>query len=138
MSGLRIIIAGGRDFNDYALMKKELDFLFSKDPPEAILSGGAAGANRMGEVWAKNNSIPLEMHYADWTAHGKAAGYIRNRLMASKANGLVAFWDGQSRGTKNMIEEAEKRGLAVWVVRTDDPNRADYIVQAKAHEDSGA
>jgi hypothetical protein len=54
---------------------------------------------------------------ADWKTHGKAAGPIRNRQMAKNAEALIALWDGNSRGTKNMIETATKLGLKVYVKR---------------------
>ena len=54
---------------------------------------------------------------ANWKAHGRAAGPIRNAQMASVSHALIAFWDGKSRETKNMIDTATKRGLQVAVVR---------------------
>ena len=54
---------------------------------------------------------------ADWERHGKAAGYIRNREMAQNADALVAFWDGESRGTKSMIDLAKEYDLAVRVLK---------------------
>lgn len=61
--------------------------------------------------------LQLETYTADWKAHGRAAGPIRNAQMASVAHALIAFWDGKSRETKNMIDTATKRGLQVAVVR---------------------
>lgn len=55
---------------------------------------------------------------ADWDL-GKRAGPIRNAQMAEKGTHLLAFWDGESNGTKNMISEAKKRNLEVRVVRFD-------------------
>lgn len=56
---------------------------------------------------------------ADWDSFGKRAGMIRNAKMAENATHLLAFWDGESSGTKNMIFEAKKRNLGVRVVRFD-------------------
>lgn len=121
--GLRIIVAGCRDFHDYEFVKRTLDFIFEKDKPETVLSGGANGVDALGERWARENNIPVRVCPADWNKNGKAAGPIRNAFMASKADGLVAFWDKKSRGTGNMIDIATKRGLALWVesirVRTE-------------------
>lgn len=129
--GLRIIVAGSRTFHDYPVVQSTLDFIFKYDKPSAILTGGAAGADKLGEIWAEKNSIPIEHHIAKWGEHGKAAGPIRNREMASKANGLVAFWNGESRGTKNMIEEAEKRGLAVWIEEVPRVSGSEGLVRAE-------
>jgi hypothetical protein len=110
-----VIIAGGRDYTDYdhvVTCVKDSGFEITE-----IVSGGATGADALGERYAKEHGIKLRRMPAEWKKHGKAAGPIRNREMAEVADGLIAFWDGESRGTKNMIEEAEKRGLKVKVYR---------------------
>jgi hypothetical protein len=81
-----------------------------------VVSGTARGADRTGEQWASENNVPVKRFPADWDKHGKRAGYLRNADMAEYAEALVAFWDGQSRGTKHMIDLAEKAGLRVSVV----------------------
>lgn len=82
-----------------------------------VLSGGARGIDKMGEDWAVQHGLPIDIYPALWNKHGKAAGPIRNARMAENADALVAFWDGESRGTRNMIEEAKRRGLKVMEVR---------------------
>ena len=62
-------------------------------------------------------TMGCDIHPADWDKHGKAAGPIRNAEMAEVADALIAFWDGQSRGTANMISLAKSKGLSVAVVR---------------------
>lgn len=37
--------------------------------------------------------------------------------MADRAEALVAIWDGQSRGTKHMIDTARAQGLRVYLWR---------------------
>jgi hypothetical protein len=115
----RVIVAGSRDFDDYELMSERLSFfLTSKDPREVeIVSGGAKGADSLGEKFAAEHGITLKVFEADWALHGRAAGAIRNVAMAKYADALVAFWDGQSRGTAHMIKVARKRGLLVRVVQ---------------------
>ena len=112
---MRVIIAGGRDFDDYALLKESCDNLIPDDA--IILSGGARGADRLGEQYAKERGLSIERHPADWDQYGRSAGMIRNREMAKAADSLVAFWDGKSKGTAHMIQTAEKMGLMVKVVR---------------------
>ena len=114
----KIIIAGSRDFNDYEFLKKKLvnlRDLFIDD--DVIISGHARGADALGERFAKEYNIPLKLFPADWNKYGKSAGYIRNKEMADNADVLVAFWDGKSRGTKNMINIAIDKGLEVHIVR---------------------
>jgi hypothetical protein len=85
--------------------------------PTVVLSGGARGADYLGELWAKENGVPLEIYPAHWAMHGKAAGPIRNREMARHAEALIALWDGKSRGTKDMIDVAEAACLRIYVRR---------------------
>lgn len=107
------IIAGGRDITDYDHLQDALE-AYRNDITE-VVSGGAEGVDAMGERYAKGAGLPLKVFKADWAANGKAAGPIRNRQMAEYAQALLAIWDGKSRGTANMIEEARKRGLFVQV-----------------------
>lgn len=115
----RVIIAGCRDLDNYELLKERCDFFLQNQKKEdvVIVSGHASGADALGERYAQERGYKLETYPADWQTHGKAAGPIRNEQMANISNALIAFWDGKSRGTKNMIETATKRGLQVAVVR---------------------
>ena len=119
ISKYRVIIAGCRDFNDYELLKEKCDYFLQDEKKEdvVIISGHASGADALGERYAQERGFQLETFPADWKAHGRAAGPIRNARMASAANALIAFWDGKSRGTKNMIEIAKNHNLKVVVVR---------------------
>ena len=114
---MKIIIAGTRTFNDYELLKKICDETFADNLEEnEIVSEGAKGADLLGERYAKEKGYKITRFIPDWNQFGKSAGPIRNREMAKYADGLIAFWDGESRGTKNMIEEAKREGLEVLVV----------------------
>ena len=119
ISKYRVIIAGCRDFAAYELLKERCDYYLQNQKPEdiVIVSGHASGADALGERYAQDRGFQLETYPADWKAHGRAAGPIRNAQMAAVADALIAFWDGKSRGTKNMIDTATKRGLKVAVVR---------------------
>ena len=92
---MRVIIAGGRDFDNYELLRENCNFYFSRRLPDEIVSGGAKGADCYGEMYAAENNIPKKVFMADWNAHGKAGGPIRNRQMAEYATHLIAFWDGK-------------------------------------------
>lgn len=115
----KLIIAGGRDFCDYEKLKiAAAATVYNINAVRVtVISGTALGADRLGEVFAKELNLPLMRFPADWSSNGKAAGYIRNRQMAEVADGLLAFWDGKSKGTKHMIDIATKKGLDVKVVR---------------------
>lgn len=118
----RVIIAGGRFFNDYDLLRDKCDsFLQNKQMENIIIvSGHATGADALGEKYAQEKGHALEIYPADWKRHGRAAGPIRNAQMASIADAIIAFWDGKSRGTKSMIDLANKKGLQVVIVRYDN------------------
>lgn len=114
----RVIIAGGRDFNDYALLRKTMDALLAninEDTNIVVVCGMARGADTLGEQYAKDRGYRVNYYPADWNAYGKAAGYKRNEQMAQNADALVAFWDGKSRGTKHMIDLGKKYQLKVRV-----------------------
>lgn len=108
----RVIIAGGRDFTDYQLLRQKCDKILadkSKSSQIVIVSGTARGADRLGERYARERGFQVERYPADWDADGKSAGPIRNAKMAENADALIAFWDGESRGTYNMIDTAIRR-----------------------------
>ena len=116
----RLIVAGSRDFTNYELLKQKCDSLLSLKKQThsiVIVSGTARGADQLGERYAAERGYQVERFPADWENDGKAAGPIRNAQMAAYADALVAFWDGRSRGTKDMIERAEMRNLPVRVIR---------------------
>lgn len=115
----KVIVAGCRDFADYELLKEKCDFYLQNKKPEniVIVSGHASGADTLGERYAQERGYELKTFPADWKANGRAAGPIRNAKMASVAHTLIAFWNGKSWGTKNMIDTAKKHNLQVAVVR---------------------
>ena len=118
----RIIIAGGRNFNDYNLLKEKVDNIISdkrKTHQIYIVSGKARGADSLGEKYANENGLNIMEFPADWDKHGRSAGYKRNVEMAENADALIAFWDGESRGTKHMIDIAKEKNLLTRIIRYD-------------------
>lgn len=117
----RVIIAGSRDFGNYGLLKKKLDIILSRLIAEGytiiIVSGGARGADTLGEWYAKERGFAIERYIPNWAKDGKGAGYIRNERMAEVADALVAFWDEQSRGTEHMINFMLKLHKLVRIIR---------------------
>jgi predicted Rossmann fold nucleotide-binding protein DprA/Smf involved in DNA uptake len=113
----KVIIAGGRDFKKDKNTFETLDKILSKQLKGIeVVSGGARGADAVGEEYAVSRGLNIRVFEADWDKYGKSAGYRRNAEMANYGNALIAFWDGASRGTKNMIELAEKKGLPIRVI----------------------
>ena len=119
----KVIVAGSRDFNDYEFLcetldKELLDLTEANDIIDdiQIVSGTAKGADKLGERYAKQNQYSVQQFPADWNTFGKKAGYIRNEEMAKYADACICFWDGESRGTKHMIDLAKKYNLLTKVV----------------------
>lgn len=115
---MKVIIAGGRDITDYNLVRTA--YAKSGFKATEIVSGGARGVDYLGECVAKNLNIPIKVFPADWNTHGRKAGPIRNSQMANYADALVAVWDGESKGTANMIIQAREKGLEVFIYLTKD------------------
>lgn len=109
----RVIIAGSRSCADYELVKKAIEQ--SNFTITTVISGHAVGVDHLGEHYAKQNNISVEVYPANWSTYGKSAGPIRNKQMAEIADCLIAIWDGQSSGTLNMIKTARKKQLKVFV-----------------------
>lgn len=120
MQEFKLIVAGGRDFRDAALLHKEILHLgleVYKESMISIVSGMARGADQLGYEWAKHHMVQVYEFPANWKAYGKSAGYRRNKEMAEFADGLLAFWDGQSSGTKHMIDYMNRLNKPVHIIR---------------------
>ena len=119
-NNMKLIVAGSRTFNDYAMLEScILDFVQERCyslNDVVIVSGGAKGADQLGIRFAGRHDLPVSVFPALWGQYGKGAGMIRNKTMADNANHLIAFWDGVSAGTANMIEVAKKDGIVCKVV----------------------
>lgn len=114
----RIVIAGCRNYCYYEEAKSYIDLCLSdirKGNEIVIVSGGASGADALGERYAAENGFRVEKYPADWQTYGRAAGPIRNRQMAEIADGIICFWDGKSRGTRSMIDYAQQYDKPVWI-----------------------
>jgi ABC-type enterochelin transport system substrate-binding protein len=114
---MKVIIAGGRKFKDYESLKKYCDYILQNQSDIEIVSGTARGADRLGERYAEERGFPIKRFPAKWDEFGNSAGYIRNFEMAKYADGLIAFWNGISSGTKHMIDIAKKEELKVRIFK---------------------
>jgi hypothetical protein len=83
--------------------------------PSVIISGGASGVDTLAYQYANENQIEFQEFRADWKKHGKSAGYIRNDEMLGELDALVSVWDGQSRGTKHLVDLAYRNEKRVCV-----------------------
>lgn len=113
---MKIIIAGGRDFEQFGFLCEKCDHLTSGQDVVEVVSGTAAGADTLGAKWSRKMGHGLKEFPAEWNVYGRSAGFRRNEQMAKYADALIAFWDGKSRGTAHMITLAKKVGLKTRVV----------------------
>lgn len=114
---MKTIIAGSRGIANYEVVQEAIRE--SKFAITEVVSGGAVGVDYLGEEWSRKNNVRMTRFMPEWTTYGKAAGVIRNGQMAKYAQALIAIWDGKSRGTLNMIEQARSKGLKVYVKRVN-------------------
>lgn len=112
------IIAGGRNIKSKSCLKKAIRK--SKFKIRRVVCGMAKGIDLRGKRWADIRGIDVEKMPADWDQWGRAAGHIRNAEMADylvqfKPDcALILIWDGQSKGSANMLKESRKRGIKVF------------------------
>ncbi len=112
----RVIIAGSRDFDDYSLLKTKMDGLLRNKDDVCVVCGEARGADTLGRRYAEERGYQILSFPANWSKHGRKAGYLRNIEMAENADALVAFWNGESHGTKHMIDTAKRYGLQIRII----------------------
>lgn len=109
---MRIAIVGSRDFRDLVAVH---DFVATLPLGTTVVSGGARGVDTAAERAATCLGYTLDVWQADWRREGRAAGIRRNERMLRTVDRVVAFWDGESPGTKHAIQFARGLGLPVEV-----------------------
>lgn len=114
MVGLKIIIAGSRGIEDMELLR--IAIMLSGFSISEVVSGGARGVDTLGELWANENGVAIKRLIPDWGRFGRAAGMYRNGDMADYADGGIILWDGNSRGTLDMIDKLRRaeKPVEVW------------------------
>lgn len=119
LAPFRLIIAGSRDFEDYDLLVKVMKAVRLKTADRyylEVVTGMARGADKLGLRYAQEHSLPWHEFPANW-ANGRGSGYVRNLEMAKFSDGLLAFWDGVSPGTRHMISCMKQLHKPVHVVQ---------------------
>lgn len=124
MNDFYLLIVGSRTFSNYIMLKESCDYLLSNHLNDNIIivSGGARGADSLAEQYAKEKKYPLVIFKAQWNVYGKTAGYRRNVEMHKYISqfpnrGVVAFWDGQSKGTAHNFKLAKIYDNPIRTVR---------------------
>lgn len=118
MKEIRLAIVGSRDFTNYNVLKIAISDVFYKNDAfkiKEIVSGGAKGADSLGDRFAKENDIPIKLFLPDWDKYGKSAGFRRNQLIVGNCDVVFAFWDGKSKGTQHSINIAKELGVSIVI-----------------------
>ena len=115
----RITIGGCRDFEDFEFFKTHLDTIIAQlnlDSDIIILSGHCRGTDFLAERYAVDNGFSLELFPAKWQQYGRSAGVIRNREMVLQSDLVIVFWDGKSKGTKNLINNTVELSKPLQII----------------------
>ncbi len=114
---MKVIIAGSRSITDYSIVEQAVEQ--SGFEITEVVSGAGRGVDKLGELWAAEHFVPVKRFPPDWARRKQGAPHRRNEAMAAYADALIAVWDGSSRGTRHLIETAQKQGLKVYVHRVE-------------------
>jgi len=110
---MKTIIAGSRSITDMTTVQEAITRSGWEEKITEVVSGNAVGVDRLGEMWAMRKNIRVKRFLAEWDRYGKSAGMIRNREMAEYGDALILVWDGESKGSRNMMEIMNKLGKPV-------------------------
>lgn len=114
---MNIAIVGGRDFNDYNLLKKTLNnYIENKSFLSAIVSGGAKGADTLAAIYAEELDVEMIVYKPDYKKNGRLAAFHRNTEIIEASDIVFAFWDGKSRGTLDSITKAKKLERKLFII----------------------
>lgn len=106
----KLMISGSRSIKNLKMIFDELEKIYAAHPDIILISGGAKGVDSIAEEWGRFRKLPIEQHKPDWAKYGKGAGIVRNKEMVLAADFVLIFWDGESKGTKSVIDFCEKQG----------------------------
>jgi hypothetical protein len=117
----KVIITGGRRFNDYKLLKDTCDFMLkNKTEIEVISCKCFQGPDKFGEIWAKENNYRIKDFPPDWYKYNLTAVSIRNKEIVDYADALICFWDGKSKVIGDLVSYAKQKCLKIKVVLYED------------------
>lgn len=125
MEKIKIAIVGSRTFNDYEMLKTFIGQTFENESElfqgkeVEVISGGARGADKLGEQFAKEKGYGLTVFKAEWDKYGKSAGFRRNVDIIKNCDICFAFWDGESHGTQHDIQLCEEYNKRCFICRFD-------------------
>jgi hypothetical protein len=114
---MKLAVVGSRTLDRYSIVDEAIKKHFKIEEIDLIVSGGADGADRFGEVFAKKNELSLLIHYPKWKKLGRKAGFARNEQIVRDADAVICFWDGVSKGSQNSMDWAQRLGKTLVTIR---------------------
>lgn len=127
---IKIAFIGSRTFEDEGLARHVILNIRDHVGDDFIcVSGGAKGADKMCQDICKDvtGNDPI-IFKPDWKKYGKGAGMIRNEYIIKESDGVVAFWDGKSKGTKNSIDHAKRLDKPLFIIDFEKLNNPRDIL----------
>ena len=109
----RVAIVGSRDYSE---LKAVADYVYALPPDSIVISGGAVGVDSRAEAVAKARGLRVVSFRPNYELHGKRAPLVRNEAIAIDCDRMVAFWDGESRGTMHVVGIAQRLGKPVEII----------------------
>lgn len=117
---MKLAIIGSRAFNDYDFLKNNILKNIKLEEIITIVSGGAKGADSLGKQFAIEFKKEYIEYLPDWGKYGRAAGVKRNTFIIEESDLIIAFWNGESKGTKDSINKAKKLKKKIIIISTND------------------
>lgn len=117
---MKVLVCGDRHYSDREYLFAKLDALHKAARIDTLIHGGAKGADTLAGEWGEVRGLTVVEYEADWAQYGRAAGPVRNAAMLDSGPSLVmGFHDAieTSKGTKNCLEQAERRGIATLICK---------------------
>ena len=114
---MKVVVCGSRNYEKYDEAKTYIEKCIQQtgENKVVILSGGCHGADMLGEKYAKEEGYIIKRISPEWNKYGKAAGIVRNKIMAEEADLVICFWNGKSKGTKAMINYTKKLNKPIFI-----------------------
>ena len=112
---MNIAIIGSRKFSNYSFMKNSILNIVKIEDIDYVVSGGAKGADTLGELFAKEYNLKTMIFKPEWNRYGKAAGMIRNSDIVKNADIIIAFPIGASKGTYDSISKGKKLNKTIYI-----------------------
>ena len=103
---MKVAVIGSRTFTDYALLEDTLKHIYITE----LISGEAEGTDKLAKQYAGEHQIPFQE-----VPHDKQPIQNRTYQIINKAQLVIAFWDGKSQGTCDLIKYARKQNKTVRI-----------------------